>query len=80
MSSTEKKGEVAKRNDFWVKDPRGLADRLVEKVTSRKLLVWTVATVALFIGTVSDNHWVAVSLAYIGSEALKDIAVAWKRA
>tara|TARA_Y100000310_G_scaffold313390_1_gene361711 strand:+ start:2371 stop:2616 length:246 start_codon:yes stop_codon:yes gene_type:complete len=81
MSDAEKKNEVAtKRNDFWMRDPRGFVDRMVEKITSRKLLVWSVATVALFLGTVSDAHWVAVSLAYIGSEAIKDIAVAWKRA
>ena len=53
-------------------------DRLLTKVTSRKLMVWGVATALTVVGSVSSGDWVAVSLVYIGSEAAVDLASVWR--
>lgn len=61
-------------------DKRGIVDKVVSKVTSRKLLVWSTATYALLTTGIESSDWVAISLAYIGSEALVDIASKWRSA
>lgn len=61
-------------------DKDGIADNWIGKVTSRKLLVWTVASVALFLSQIKSEDWVAISLAYIGSQALVDLAAKWRAA
>ena len=57
---------------------RRLADVYLEKLISRKLLVWLVSTVFLIVGYITADQWVAIALAYIGSQGVADIAVAWK--
>ena len=59
-------------------DKNGAIDQLISKVASRKLLVWTVASAALFSSQIKSEDWVAISLAYIGSQALVDLAAKWK--
>jgi hypothetical protein len=61
-------------------DKKGVLDKVVSKVTSRKLLVWSTATYALLTSGIESSDWVAISLAYIGSEALVDIASKWRSA
>lgn len=61
-------------------DKDGLADNIISKISSRKLLVWTVASVALFMSQIQSEDWVAISLAYIGSQALVDLAAKWRSA
>jgi hypothetical protein len=61
-------------------DKKGVLDKIVSKVTSRKLLVWSTATYALLTSGIESSDWVAISLAYIGSEALVDIASKWRSA
>lgn len=61
-----------------VKKP--VADYLVEKLFSRKLLVWVVATYCLFTGHISSDFWVNISSAYIGIEGLTDLLVKYKLA
>lgn len=60
------------------KEAKALLDRMISKVTSRKLLVWLTATGLALTGSVSSEDWVAVALVYIGSEALVDIASVWR--
>ena len=57
---------------------RAFADRHTEKFISRKFLAWITATVLVGIDSVSSSDWVAVTLAYIGSQALVDLAVKWR--
>ena len=45
---------------------------------SRKLLVWLSTTALLLTEYVNSEQWVAIALAYIGSQGIADIAVAWK--
>jgi len=55
-------------------------DSLLDKLLSRKLMVWTTATALMLTNTVPlrSEDWVAISLAYIGIEGLADIATRWK--
>ena len=61
-----------------VSDRKGKADRLLERFTSRKLMVWVTCTVLLVVGDVSMQVWETLSLAYVGTQAVVDAAVAWK--
>ena len=53
-------------------------DKLLSKVTSRKLMVWGVATGLAIAGSLTSEDWVAVSLVYIGSQAAVDLAGVWR--
>ena len=57
---------------------KAFADKHLERFISRKFLAWITATTLCFVGTVTSGDWVAVTLAYIGSQALVDLAVQWK--
>ena len=57
---------------------KSMLDKLLERYLSRKLLVFVTATVMLPNGMLTGEQWVAISLAYIGSQGLADIATAWK--
>lgn len=57
---------------------KGFLDVIFARIVSRKLAVWIAATYALSIGTLESSDWVAVSLAYIGSQAAVDLASKWK--
>ena len=61
-----------------VKDRNGRLDRLIQRFTSRKLLVWGFGTAFLLTGYIPADDWVALSLAYVGTEAFIDAATAWK--
>ena len=61
-----------------VKDRNGRLDRLIQRFTSRKLLVWASGTTFLLLGFIPADDWVALSLAYVGTEAVIDAATAWK--
>tara|TARA_R100001591_G_scaffold110820_1_gene122012 strand:+ start:4175 stop:4372 length:198 start_codon:yes stop_codon:yes gene_type:complete len=57
---------------------RAWLDRHLERFISRKFLAWGTATYLIFMNHLSSDDWVAVTMAYIGSEALCDLAVRWK--
>jgi len=80
--SEEKMQEIENKIDRVIQkaDKNGVADRWLSKITSRKLLVWTVASAALFMSQIKSEDWVAISLAYIGSQALVDLAARWREA
>jgi len=61
------------------KQKDGVLDRILSRVTSRKLLVWLTGSVLLYTGGLQSTDWVAISLVYIGSQAAVDLAVAWKK-
>lgn len=67
--------EVAERPD----SPAFL-DRVQEKITSRKLMVWLTATGLMAFSNLESSDWVAISLVYIGSQAAVDLAKVWKGA
>tara|TARA_S200000501_G_scaffold160755_1_gene151599 strand:- start:92 stop:304 length:213 start_codon:yes stop_codon:yes gene_type:complete len=57
---------------------KAIADKYTERFISRKFLAWITATALCVLGTVTSSDWVAVTLAYIGSQALVDLAVKWR--
>ncbi len=57
---------------------RGMIDIITAKAISRKLLVWTVATVFMALGKITPDEWTAISLGYVGVEGFSDIAMKWK--
>jgi len=57
---------------------RHVLDRFLTKLVSRKLMVWMTACGLLMYSGLSSSDWVAISLAYIGSQGMIDIAKAWR--
>lgn len=57
---------------------KALADKFTERLISRKFLAWLTATGLCAYGTVTSDNWTAITLAYIGTQALVDMAVKWK--
>lgn len=57
---------------------KAFLDRMTEKIISRKFLAWVTATVLSLNGLLDSEDWVAVTVMYIGSEALVDLAARWK--
>lgn len=57
-----------------------ILDSVLNKLMSRKLMVWMTATGFMLFETVplASADWVAISLAYIGLEGLADIATRWR--
>jgi hypothetical protein len=55
-----------------------VVDKLMGKVISRKFTVFSLATVFLYLGNVTGEQWVAISLGYIGIQGVADIATQWK--
>ena len=57
---------------------KAFAAKYVERFISRKFLAWLSATGLCAFGTVTSDNWTAITLAYIGTQALVDMAVQWK--
>ena len=51
---------------------QGKLDRLVEKLISRKFMVWLAATGLLAFSDLTSGDWVMISAIYIGGEAVVD--------
>ena len=62
------------------KENVGVIDVLSEKVLSRKLMVWIVATALLGFGKITPDEWMGISLGYIGVQGVADLATKWKTA
>jgi hypothetical protein len=57
---------------------KAFLDKHVERFISRKFLAWGTATGLVLTQSVTSEDWVAVTLVYIGSQALVDLATQWK--
>lgn len=55
-------------------------DVYLEKVISRKLLVWLTSTGFLIGGMITSEQWVAIALGYVGIQGFTDLATRWKAA
>ena len=47
--------------------------RYVDRFISRKLLVFIVASVALFTSTLDSAHWTAIACIYLGMQGYLDV-------
>ena len=59
---------------------KGALDRSLEKVVSRKLLVWATATGLAYTGQLTSGDWVTISALYLGGQAVIDAVVKLKSA
>ncbi|MBC8225946.1 MAG: hypothetical protein H8E74_02240 [Gammaproteobacteria bacterium] len=59
---------------------KGALDKLLEKIVSRKLLVWGTATALLFTSNLESEHWLYLSALYIGGQSVIDAIVKFKSA
>jgi len=57
---------------------KAFADKYIERFISRKFLAWLTATILCAYGVVTSDNWTAITLAYIGTQALVDMAIEWK--
>ena len=51
---------------------KAFVDTWLEKLTSRKLMVWLTATGLTFTGHVTSDDWVIISAIYIGGQTIID--------
>jgi hypothetical protein len=53
-------------------------DKFLDKVVSRKLLVWLTATGLLAFSDLESSDWVLISAIYIGGQSVVDIVSKFK--
>lgn len=51
----------------------GIIDKGLTKLFSRKLLVFTIASIALFGGTIDSGDFTIISVIYMSAQAAEDI-------
>ena len=54
-------------------------DKILEKLVSRKLMVFIVACVGLFVGNITSTDWVIIATAYVSIQGFTDIILKIKR-
>ncbi len=57
---------------------RGAIDKVLEKLISRKLLVWVTATALMFTSHMDSGDWLILSALYIGGQSVIDAIVKLK--
>jgi hypothetical protein len=48
-------------------------DKFLNKIISRKLLVWITATVLMYGSKITSDDWVLICMIYLGSQGALDI-------
>ena len=56
----------------------GMLDAVQEKLISRKLLVFAVATALMYFSDLSSDTWGMIAITYIGGQTAIDFAKAWR--
>ena len=81
----EKINEVVRENREEIRESlyldrkdKGVLDAVQEKVISRKLLVFGVATALLWWSGLDADTWGMIAMIYIGGQTVIDAAIAWK--
>ena len=49
-------------------------DKALDKIVSRKLLVWIISTIFLYMAKIESSDWIMISMVYLGSQGALDIA------
>jgi len=57
---------------------RAFLDKHTERFISRKFLAWLTATGLCAFSILTSSDWMAITLVYIGSQAVVDVALKWK--
>jgi hypothetical protein len=72
------KVEALKRDLYFNNKEKGALDSLQEKVVSRKLLVFLVATGLLAWAGLEADIWGMIAMCYIGGQSAIDFAKVWR--
>ena len=59
-------------------EDKGMLDAVQEKLISRKLLVFGVATALMYFSDLSSVTWGMIAVTYIGGQTAIDFAKAWR--
>lgn len=59
-------------------EDKGVLDAVQEKLISRKLLVFGVATALMYFSDLSSDTWGMIAVTYIGGQTAIDFAKAWR--
>lgn len=54
-----------------------VVDRGLQKVISRKLLVWFIGTIGVPLGYITGDQWIQLSMVYIGSQAASNFILSY---
>jgi hypothetical protein len=74
MSNEEKvKLDTIEEKIDQITSKSGVLDKLFGKVASRKLMVWMTATALMSISALESEHWVWISIVYLGGQSAIDI-------
>lgn len=57
---------------------KGFLDKIVEKGTSRKLLVFAIATTLLVFGHLEDSTWMTIAITYLFGQSAIDAVKTFK--
>jgi len=60
-----------------LREPKGLLDKIQEKMISRKLLVFITATGLMWFG-LDPETWGLIAMCYIGGQSAIDMVKVWK--
>ena len=52
---------------------RAVIDKHLSRFVSKKLFVFSIATIAFATSNISEAHWVELALMYVGSQAAVDM-------
>ena len=77
----ERIGEILKENHealYLNRRDKGMLDAVQEKVVSRKLLVFGVATGLLWWVGLDSDTWGMIAMCYIGGQTAVDFAKVWR--
>ena len=74
----EDKVEKLKKDFYLESKTKGVLDGLQEKIISRKLLVFSTATVLLVYSGLDADTWGMIAMMYIGGQSAIDFAKVWK--
>jgi len=53
-------------------------DKAIDKIISRKLLVWATATTLTMTGNLESSDWVIISAIYLGTQGVIDAIIKMK--
>ena len=70
--------EKAKKELYLKSKAKGILDAVQEKIVSRKLLVFCVATGLLLNAELSSDVWGLIAVVYIGGQSVIDAMKAWR--
>ena len=60
------------------KQDKGMLDAIQEKIISRKLLVFGVATALMYWADLSSDTWGMIAIVYIGGQSVVDTMAVWR--